>query len=134
MPTPDLVSPLYQRVAHHYRGAIRSGVLAPGARMPSVRSMTRLHQVSLSTALLACRSLEDEGLLEARPRSGYFVRMPRRAAIPPAREPDTVRPLEAARFVGIQDRVSAFVAQGEQHPVQHDFASAYAGVSSFSVQ
>ena len=78
------LQPLYQRVAHHYRGAIRSGVLTPGARMPSVRSLTRLHQVSLSTALQACRSLEDEGLLEARPRSGYFVRAPRRAAIAPA--------------------------------------------------
>ncbi|MET0333163.1 MAG: PLP-dependent aminotransferase family protein [Rhizobacter sp.] len=131
MPTLD---PLYQRVAHHYRGAIRSGVLAPGARMPSVRSMTRLHQVSLSTALQACRSLEDEGLLEARPRSGYFVRTPRRASMPPAREPDTARTLEAARFVGIQDRVSAFVASGEQHPVQHDFASAYAAPEAYPAE
>jgi DNA-binding transcriptional MocR family regulator len=118
------LQPLYQRVAHHYRGAIRSGVLTPGARMPSVRSLTRLHQVSLSTALQACRSLEDEGLLEARPRSGYFVRMPRRAAIPPANEPDTVQALDAAQYVGVHDRVSAFVAQSERHVVKTDFAAA----------
>jgi len=78
--------PLYQRIAHHYRGAIRTGTLAPGEAMPSVRALTRLHQVSVSTALQACRSLEDEGLLEARPRSGYFVRKPRRALIPPVAE------------------------------------------------
>lgn len=126
--------PLYQRVAHHYRGAIRSGVLVPGTRMPSVRSMTRLHQVSLSTALLACRHLEDEGLLEARPRSGYFVRTPRRLAAPPAREPDTLGTLDAARYVGIHDRVSAFVAQGERQPVTHDFAVAYAAPEAYPAE
>jgi DNA-binding GntR family transcriptional regulator len=67
------MEPLYQRLADHYRQAIRSGVLAPTARMPSVRNLVRLHHVSLSTALQACRRLEDDGLIEARPRSGYFV-------------------------------------------------------------
>jgi DNA-binding transcriptional MocR family regulator len=128
------LQPLYQRVAHHYRGAIRSGVLTPGTRMPSVRSLTRLHQVSLSTALQACRSLEDEGLLEARPRSGYFVRMPRRATIPPANEPDTVRALDAAQYVGVHDRVSAFVAQSERHVVKFDFAAAYASPEAYPAE
>ncbi|HEX3138946.1 MAG TPA: PLP-dependent aminotransferase family protein, partial [Rhizobacter sp.] len=128
------LQPLYQRVAHHYRGAIRSGVLVPGARMPSVRSLTRLHQVSLSTALQACRSLEDEGLLEARPRSGYFVRVPRRAAMPPAHEPDPVQALDAAQYVGIHDRVSAFVAQSERHHVSTDFAAAYASTEAYPAE
>jgi len=125
------VQPLYQRVAHHYRGAIRSGVMTPGTRMPSVRSLTRLHQVSLSTALQACRSLEDEGLLEARPRSGYFVRLPRRVAIAPAHEPAADAEPDAAQYVGIHDRVSAFVAQGERHTVKHDFAIAYAAPEAY---
>ena len=72
---------LYLRVAGQYRRAIQSGVLVPGERLPSVRALMRLHQVSLSTALQACRSLEDEGLLEARPRSGYFVLKPRRLVL-----------------------------------------------------
>jgi DNA-binding transcriptional MocR family regulator len=50
----------YLQLAAHYRQAIASGVLAPGARMPSVRALMRTHRVSLSTALQACRSLEDE--------------------------------------------------------------------------
>lgn len=128
------LQPLYQRVAHHYRGAIRSGVLSPGARMPSVRSLTRLHQVSLSTALQACRSLEDEGLLEARPRSGYFVRQPRRAAIAPAKEPDAAGALDAAQYVGIHDRVSHFVAQSERHAVTTDFAAAYASTDAYPAE
>jgi len=48
-------TPLYARIARHYRGAIRAGALAPGDAMPSVRALTRLHRVSLSTALQACR-------------------------------------------------------------------------------
>jgi DNA-binding transcriptional MocR family regulator len=128
------LQPLYQRVAHHYRGAIRSGVLPPGERMPSVRSLTRLHQVSLSTALQACRSLEDEGLLEARPRSGYFVRTPRRVAIAPAHEPETAGPLDAAQYVGIHDRVSAFVAESERHVVKTDFAAAYASTEAYPAE
>lgn len=129
---PQSAQPLYSQVAHHYRGAIRSGVLSPGERMPSVRALTRLHQVSLSTALQACRSLEDEGLLEARPRSGYFVRKPRRAAIAPATEPDTT--LDAAHYVGIHDRVSAFVAHSERHTVHVDLAAAYASPEAYPAE
>ncbi|MGO4411844.1 GntR family transcriptional regulator, partial [Cupriavidus sp. KB_39] len=50
--------PLYQQVAGHYRQAIAAGTLAVGDRMPSVRSLMGLHEVSLSTALQACRELE----------------------------------------------------------------------------
>ena len=122
---------LYQRIAHHYRGAIRAGALAPGAAMPSVRALTRLHRVSVSTALQACRSLEDEGLLEARPRSGYFVLQPRRARIPPVAEPDVQRALDPAQYVGIHDRVSRYVAMSEAHPVHSDFASTYAAPEAY---
>lgn len=126
--------PLYLRVAHHYRGAIHAGVILPGERMPSVRTLTRLHQVSLSTALQACRCLEDEGLLEARPRSGYFVRVPRRGTpIPPVTEPDTRQTL-AAQYVGMHDRVSAFVAQSGRHPVRTDFAMAYASADGYPAE
>ncbi|MFM2450584.1 MAG: hypothetical protein RIS44_3034, partial [Pseudomonadota bacterium] len=39
--------PIYQRLAQHYRRAMETGALNPGDRMPSVRALTRLHQVSL---------------------------------------------------------------------------------------
>ncbi|AMP01009.1 bacterial regulatory s, gntR family protein [Collimonas arenae] len=81
--TPLSMSPspasslLYRRLADHYLAAIQSKALAPGNRMPSVRDLMRQHQVSLSTALQALRHLEQGGWLEARPRSGYFVRQAR---------------------------------------------------------
>ncbi len=71
---PMHAQPLYQRLAEYYRNAIQSGALPPAARMPSARAMVCTHHVSLSTALQVCRRLEDDGLVEARPRSGYFVR------------------------------------------------------------
>jgi len=131
MDSPDDSQPLYRRLALHYRGAIDAGVLAAGARMPSVRAMTRLHRVSLSTALQACRTLEGDGLLEARPRSGYFVRRPRRSALPDACEPDLSRPLDPAQYVGIHDRVSSFVATSETHRVAADFATACAAAEAY---
>ena len=126
--------PLFQRVAGHYRQAIQTGVLAPGHRLPSVRSLTRLHQVSLSTALQACHSLEDEGLLESRPRSGYFVRRPRRSVIARLAEPDVHRKLEGAQYVGIHDRVSDFVARCEQHAHGPNLAAAFGAPEAYPAE
>jgi len=118
--------PLYQRLADHYRRAIDTGVLAPAARMPSVRNLVRTHRVSLSTALQACRQLEDDGLIEARPRSGYFVRAKHRTGMLRASEPDPRALPGPASYVGIHDRVSAFVAQCEQHATSINLALAAA--------
>lgn len=117
--------PIYQRLAQHYRRAMESGVLNPGDRMPSVRALTRLHQVSLSTTLLVCRQLESEGWLEARPRSGYFVRQPRRNHLPRVAEPSTLTLPDPAQYVGIHDRISDFTAQCERHPEALNLAAAF---------
>ncbi len=53
---------------------IESGTLVPGDKLPSLRSFCRSAQVSLSTASQAYLELERKGLVEARPRSGYYVR------------------------------------------------------------
>jgi len=123
--------PLYQRLADHYRRAIDSGVLAPAERMPSVRALVRTHRVSLSTALQACRQLEDDGLIEARPRSGYFVRPRHRAAMLPASEPDPRQPLDPASYVGIHDRVSDFIAQCDRHVTSVNLALAAASPAHY---
>lgn len=64
---------LYLQLAQTIATAIRSGTLRAGERVPSVREMARQEGVSLSTVIQAYRSLEDSRLIEARPRSGYFV-------------------------------------------------------------
>ncbi|MDE2427520.1 MAG: GntR family transcriptional regulator, partial [Burkholderiales bacterium] len=106
--------PLYRQLAEHYLGAIRNGTLAVNDRMPSVRKLMHIHEVSLSTALQLCRYLEMEGWLEARPRSGYFVRQPRRVKLVPAQEPKLATRIDPAQFVGIHERVSSVIAQGQR--------------------
>jgi DNA-binding transcriptional MocR family regulator len=116
------MSLLYRRIAEHYLIALQDGTLPPQARFPSVRRLMRDHDVSLSTALQACRHLEDLGWLQARPRSGYFVQRPRRASLPPATEV-AAEPSEAD-YVGIHARLSGILARGQARPNRVNLALA----------
>lgn len=69
--TPPL--PHYLRIAETLRQTLASGALRPGDRLISARKLAQREQVSLPTALEALRCLEAQGLIVARPRSGYFV-------------------------------------------------------------
>lgn len=66
--------PVYRRLAGLLENMIRSRSLRAGDRMPSVRQFSSQHRVSVPTALQAYVTLETRGLLEARPRSGFYVR------------------------------------------------------------
>lgn len=122
--TPSPPQALYRRLADHYLDAMRAGTLAVGDRFPSVRKLMSAHEVSLSTALQTCRHLEDQGWLEARPRSGYYVRLPRRQGMLPAQEVHASAPLDAADYVGIHGRVSEILALGQARPVTVNLALA----------
>ena len=126
--------PLYRRWANHYLDAIQAGSLVAGDRMPSVRTLMRLHCVSLSTALQVCRQLESEGWLEARPRSGYFVRQSQRTPIAPVEEPNVSVPPDPAQYVGIHARVSNFIAQGRQHVITANLAGARGAPELYPVE
>ncbi|MBA3883454.1 MAG: PLP-dependent aminotransferase family protein [Chthoniobacterales bacterium] len=66
--------PLYTSIASNLGELISNGALRPGDRMPSVRTASRQNRVSVTTAVQAYLTLENKGLIEARPRSGFFVR------------------------------------------------------------
>lgn len=118
--------PRYRQLAQHYTQAIRAGTLQPGERLPSLRELMKLHGVSLSTALQVCRTLEGDGFAEARERSGYFVRQPRRLAMVPMDEPAADQPPDPAQFVGIHQTVSDFVTRRRWGEVHLDLSSARA--------
>ena len=63
----------YEKLAGELAGMIGSGVLSPGDRLPSVRRLSKERRLSVSTVVQALRQLEDRGLIEARPQSGFFV-------------------------------------------------------------
>ncbi|TFH73587.1 PLP-dependent aminotransferase family protein [Gammaproteobacteria bacterium LSUCC0112] len=67
---------LYQQLADRLQSLIGENIYEVGTRLPGVRQLSTQHEVSVSTAVNACRELEQRGLLEARPRAGYFVRLP----------------------------------------------------------
>ena len=92
---------LYQRVAGLVAGQISSGALRASERIPSVRSMSRAARVSVSTVVQAYAHLESQGLIEARPQSGYFVRarMRERLPEPPPRQVRSTRPRSVAADV-----------------------------------
>lgn len=92
---------LYQSLADRLQTLIRDQVYPVGSRLPGVRVLAEQQQVSVSTAVNACRELEQRGVLEARPRSGYYVRQP-----PVVREPPRVaRPGGRPRRITGQERV-----------------------------
>ncbi|MFM8895933.1 MAG: GntR family transcriptional regulator, partial [Actinomycetales bacterium] len=67
---------------------IRSGTLAPGDRLPTVRAIAGELGVSLTTVSDAWRALVEVGAIQPRGRAGTYVRDPH-------------DPLQPLRFIGI---------------------------------
>ena len=93
-------TPKYQQIARQVGNKLRTGVLREGDKLPSVRLLSQELGVSINTVQQAYYVLEAEGLVEARPQSGYYARttrerlgqVPRRSApqaqVPQASLPD----------------------------------------------
>jgi DNA-binding transcriptional MocR family regulator len=75
---------LYEQVAMELSGLIDQGTFRAGNRVPSIRQLSRRFDVSINTVMQAYTLLEDQGLIEARPQSGYYVR----GRVPEIGEPD----------------------------------------------
>ena len=68
--------PLYEQIADDLVQAIRSGHYCPGDKLPSIRQLAQERQVSVSTVQKAFELLEDRHLVEPRPKSGYYLKVP----------------------------------------------------------
>ena len=64
---------LYLEIADSIENQIEKGVLVPGEKLPSIRTICFENNVSMSTAQAAYYTLISKSLVEARPKSGYFV-------------------------------------------------------------
>lgn len=60
-------------IAEQIRGAIASGAVAHGARLPSQPELAKLYGVARETVKAALRPLIAEGLLDSRQGSGVYV-------------------------------------------------------------
>src|SRR5262247_2576033 len=92
--------PLYLKVARQIEGQIRKGALNVGDRVPSIRGMKRQQGVSVSTVLQAYFWLENQGWIEPRPQSGFYVRVPYAEMVP---EPEFQTERSVPTEVGVSD-------------------------------
>jgi DNA-binding transcriptional MocR family regulator len=82
-------------LAEELASLIANGTLRAGERVPSVRKLVQQHGVSPATAMRAYEVLESRDLIEARPRSGYYVSSRSHAAI------ERKRPRRALRSTSV---------------------------------
>ena len=120
----------YERFADDIAELIRSGVLGPGQRVPSVRYASQTHGVSPSTVFQAYYLLERRGLIRARPRSGYFVNAhaPRQF-----NEPQALAPVSASTEVDVSALVFS-ILESMKDPQTIPFGSAFPSPSLFPLQ
>ncbi|WP_028471090.1 PLP-dependent aminotransferase family protein [Neptunomonas japonica] len=89
----------YQELENWLLQGIQEQRWGLGERLPSIRILCREQKVSKATVLRALHKLEGRGLIEARPKSGYFVTL----------QPDAVKHpvsrigIEAPRSVNASD-------------------------------
>jgi DNA-binding transcriptional MocR family regulator len=93
---------LYEQVASDLAELIRLGTFRAGERIPSVRQMSRQRKISITTVLQAYMLLENQGLIETRPQSGYYVRSKLPQLLP---EPEMSAPQQDPTLVSMRELV-----------------------------
>ena len=83
---------LYMQVATGLEKMIADDVLKIGEKLPSVRVLSDEYGISMGTAFQAYYHLEGKGLIESRPKSGYYVRFNHRRFpdLPKVIQPDAL--------------------------------------------
>ena len=95
---------LYLQVADGLEKLIGEETLKIGDKLPSVRMLSEEYGISMGTAFQAYYHLEGKGLIEARPKSGYYVRFNFRKmrALPRIANPEPM-----ATEVSVQEMITA---------------------------
>jgi DNA-binding transcriptional MocR family regulator len=103
---------LYEQVAAELSLRIEQGYYRGNDRLPSIRALSREHGVSIATVQEAYRLLEDQGLVQPKPKSGYYVRpRPLTPQMPEISRP-AQRPLEVSHWEHVLDLLCASEAPG----------------------
>ncbi len=97
---------LYEEIASNLRQSITHGTFRPGERIPSVRQMSIKNGVSVTTILQAYQLLEEQGLIESRPQSGYYVCVNENVKLP---EPEISTPSKDPSQVSLHDLIMMII-------------------------
>lgn len=120
MSQANAVAPLYLQVARDLEEQMQEGTFAVGDQVPSVRELSRQHRVSVSTVLQAYFWLENRGWLEARPKSGFYVR----ARGEDLRPEPAYRPVESSPKPVTLGELAVEVLQERSRPVKVSLGAA----------
>lgn len=113
---------LYRTLAETLIDLIEKGTYREGERIPSVRQMSKQHGVSISTVLQAYLQLENQGWIEARPQSGYYVRARSNEQTPepeissPAKDPSRISLHELVMMVMRDSKNTELMQLGASFP------------------
>ncbi|TQV85102.1 PLP-dependent aminotransferase family protein [Aliikangiella coralliicola] len=113
---------LYQQVIDLIQAMQTSGTLRPGDKLPSLRKLSSQLNVSIPTVKQAYVELERLGKVDARPKSGYYLRSARMGIASPKRPTFVRRPVEVRCQTLIEEAYEAvhspnMMPLGVSHPV-----------------
>lgn len=111
---------LYLQVANGVEKMITDDILKIGDKLPSVRLLSEEYGISMGTAFQAYYHLEGKGLIESRPKSGYYVRFNFK------RFPDlpkVIQPEPISSEVSVKDTIASIYGDVAS-PIKMNFAIA----------
>ena len=97
----------YQHLACLLPDRIAQGLYRTGERLPSVRTLSSEHGVSISTVQQAYHLLEEKQLIVPQPRSGYFVATHKATPPMPALTRPVQRPVEVTQWDSVLELLSS---------------------------
>ena len=115
----------YLQIASTLETLINDEVLRIGDKLPSVRTLAEEYNIAMGTAFQSYYHLEGKGLIESRPKSGYYVRFNRKRfpALPTGVPSDTV-----SHSVSVKDMIAAIYGDISA-PIRYNFALAVPDIS-----
>jgi len=118
---------LYLQLAEQLRDKINTGQFALMSKLPSVRALCNDTGLSKSTVLAAYATLETQGVIEARDRSGYYVCQSKNSFAEGLKQPAISNPSVAPRLISrsqviidIMQRGAAFDLLSDNQRVPHN--------------
>ena len=92
----------YEKLAKELHQQINDGQFQANLKLPSVRQLCDRHGLSMSTVVKALETLQQDGIIESRDRSGFYISAEKKRYSP---EPESSYILEKPTQIDNQDLV-----------------------------
>ncbi|MEM6985193.1 MAG: PLP-dependent aminotransferase family protein [Pseudomonadota bacterium] len=108
---------LYEKVAEVVGNMVQRGTLRPGDKVPSLRALSRKLKVSVATVMQAYLVLENRGMIESRPQSGFYVKVSREKLRPPRQKRNRSQSPRKVQFGNTVETIFALANQPDVVPL-----------------